>query len=93
MSIINVLNGSKMSYRELMTRDRKSYRMLPNDSKVWFKELDFKKNIKNVDEIKGPGRIIKQYIRWDDIEYNIEYPLNSNKIVLSKASVIYLSKP
>lgn len=93
MSIINALNGGKLEYRELMTIDGKSYRMLPNDSKVWFKELDFKKNIKNINEIKGPGRVIKQYIKWDDIEYGIEYPLNSNNIVFSKASIIYISKP
>ena len=91
MSIINALNGSEMSYRELITMDRKSYKMLPVNAKVWFKELDFKKNVKNFNEIKGPGRVIKQYIKWDDIEYRIEYPLNSNKIVFSKASLVYLS--
>jgi len=93
MSIINALNGSRMSYRELMTTDRKSYKMLPVDSKVWFKELDFKKNVKNINEIKGPGRVIKQYVKWDDIEYRIVFPLNSNKIVFSRASLVYLSKP
>ena len=93
MSIINVLNGRKMRYRELMTTDGKSYKMLPLDTRVWFKELDLKKCVKNINEIKGPGRIIKQYIKWDDIEYRIEYPLNSNKIILSKASLIYLTKP
>ena len=91
MSIKNAFTDKPMNYSNLMTRDEKSYKMLPSDAKVWFKEVSLDKSIKN--EIKGPGRIIKQCIKWKDIEYYIEYPINSLKLVSSLASLIYLSKP
>jgi len=82
-----------MNYTEIMTTDNKSYKMLPADSEVWFKELKLNRTIKNINEIKGPGRIVKQFVKYDDIEYRIEYPINSTKIVLSRAALVYLSKP
>ena len=93
MSIKNVFTGKQMNYTEIMTTDNKSYKMLPADSEVWFKELKLNKTIKNINEIKGPGRIVKQFVKYDDIEYRIEYPINSTKIVLSRAALVYLSKP
>jgi len=93
MSIKNAFTGKTMKYRDLMTTDRKSYKMLPAEAEVWFKEINLNNTIKNFEEIKGPGRIIKQFIKWNEIEYRIEYPINSTKIVLSRASLIYLSKP
>lgn len=91
MSIINIFTKKKMNYMNLKTKDGKSYRMLPMDTMVWFKEISGKKII--IDEIKGPGRIIKQTIKWSDIDYLIEYPINSANYVSSRASVISLSKP
>ena len=93
MSIKNVFTGKQMNYTEIMTTDNKSYKMLPADSEVWFKELKLNRTIKNINEIKGPGRIVKQFVKYDDIEYRIEYPINSTKIVLSRAALVYLSKP
>jgi len=93
MSIKNAFTGKPMDYTDIMTTDRKSYKMLPTDAEIWFKELNLNKTIKNINEIKGPGRIIKQYVKWNDIEYRIEYPINSTKIVLSRAALVYLSKP
>ena len=93
MSIKNVFTGKQMNYTEIMTTDNKSYKMLPADSEVWFKELKLNKTIKNINEIKGPGRIVKQFVKYDDIEYRIEFPINSTKIVLSRAALVYLSKP
>tara|TARA_B100000674_G_C37739444_1_gene868175 strand:+ start:738 stop:986 length:249 start_codon:yes stop_codon:yes gene_type:complete len=82
-----------MEYTDITTTDEKSYKMLPLDAKVWFKEVNLNKTIKNINEIKGPGRIINQFVKWNEIEYHIEYPVNSNKIMLSRASLIYLSEP
>lgn len=93
MSIKNVFTGKQMNYTEIMTTDNKSYKMLPADAEVWFKELNLNKTIKNINEIKGPGRIIKQFVKYDDIEYRIEYPINSTNLVLSRAALVYLSKP
>jgi len=93
MSIKNVFTGKQMNYTEIMTTDNKSYKMLPADTEVWFKELNLNKTIKNINEIKGPGRIVKQFVKYDDIEYRIEFPINSTKIVLSRAALVYLSKP
>lgn len=93
MSIKNAFTGKPMDYTDIMTTDRKSYKMLPTDAKVWFKELDFNKTIKNINEIKGPGRIVKQYVKWNDIEYRIEFPINSTKIVLSRSALVYVSEP
>ena len=93
MSIKNAFTGRQMNYTEIMTTDNKSYKMLPADTEVWFKELNLNKTIKNINEIKGPGRIVKQFVKYDDIEYRIEFPINSTKIVLSRAALVYLSKP
>jgi hypothetical protein len=93
MSIKNAFTGKTMNYTDIITTDQKSYKMLPIDAMIWFKELNLNKTLKNINEIKGPGRIIKQYVKYDDIEYRIEYPINSTKIVLSRAALIYLSEP
>ena len=50
-------------------------------------------NLKKSDEIKGPGRIIKQSIGWNDIVYIVEFPLNSANYLTTKASLIQLSQP
>jgi hypothetical protein len=90
MSITNIFTKKKMNYTNFKTKDGQSYRMLPMDAMVWFKEIPGKIII---DEIKGPGRVIKQTIKWSDIDYLIEYPVNSANYVSSRASVIFLSKP
>ena len=55
MSIINALNGSKMRYRELMTTDKKSYKML---RKIYdcLKRLNLLRN--NIINIPKPQRIM-----------------------------------
>ena len=93
MSIKNAFTGRQMNYTDIMTTDNKSYKMLPADAEVWFKELNLNKTIKNINEIKGPGRIVKQFVKYDDIEYRIEFPISSTNIVLSRAALVYLSKP
>jgi hypothetical protein len=92
MSIENALTGKIMKYTELTSKDKK-YKMLPADAKVWFKEIDINNNIKNYNEIKGPGRIIKQLLKYNNIEYRIEYPIGSTNHILSRATLIYLSEP
>ena len=92
MSIKNIFTNQPMSYMNLTSRDKKSYKMLPTDAAVWFKEIGINK-LKKSDEIKGPGRIIKQSIQWKDIEYIVEYPLNSTIYLTTKASLLQLSQP
>ena len=92
MSIVNALTGKPMKYTDLTSKNMK-YKMLPADAKVWFKEIDINNNIKNYNEIKGPGRIIKQLLKYNDIQYRIEYPIGSTKHLLSRAKYIYLSEP
>tara|TARA_B100001093_G_scaffold520146_1_gene613140 strand:- start:1663 stop:1941 length:279 start_codon:yes stop_codon:yes gene_type:complete len=92
MSIKNIFTDKPMKYMEFMSRDKKSYKMLPTDSAVWFKETGINKLKKN-DEIKGPGRVIKQSIEWNDIAYIVEYPLNSANYLTTKASLLQLFQP
>tara|TARA_B100000795_G_scaffold101890_1_gene75056 strand:+ start:1283 stop:1522 length:240 start_codon:yes stop_codon:yes gene_type:complete len=77
-----------MNYTQFKSKDGR-YRMLPMDSMVWFKEISSNNTI--IDEIKGPGRVIKQTIKWGDINYLIEYPIKSANYIKSRASVIFLS--
>ena len=92
MSIKNIFTDKPMKYMNLMTRDKKSYKMLPTDAAVWFKETDLN-NLKKNNEIKGPGRIIKQSIGWNYIVYIVEFPLNSANYLTTKASLLQLSEP
>jgi uncharacterized membrane protein YfbV (UPF0208 family) len=88
MSIKNALTGKNMSYTKLMSLDKKSYTMLPPNAEVWFKELS-----KNGYVLKGPGRIVKPTLKWNDINYVIEFPVGSLNYTLSKASLIQITEP
>ena len=88
MSIKNALTGKNMSYTKLMSLDKKSYTMLPPNAEIWFKELS-----KNGYVLKGPGRIVKPTLKWNDINYVIEFPVGSLNYTLSKASLIQITEP
>jgi hypothetical protein len=93
MSIKNAITNNKMNYTNLMSRDKKSYKMLPIDSEIWFIEISKKNKTIISNEIKGPGRIIKPLLEWCDIQYTVEYPIKTNNYILTKASLIHLSEP
>ena len=93
MSIKNAITNEPMSYTKFMSRDGKSFKMLPIDTEVWFVEISKKNKSIISNEIKGPGRIIKPLLEWKDIQYTVEYPIKTNNYILTKASLIHLSEP
>ena len=93
MSIRNAITNEPLKYTNIMSRDGKSFKMLPIDAEVWFIEISKKNKTIISKNIKGPGRIIKPLLEWNDIQYTVEYPIKTNNYILTKASLIHLSEP
>ena len=72
----------------LYTGDNESYIMLGDNTKVTCVAIDFHGNKLYNGQKIGPVRIMDQRIFYSDILYCAEYPIGSNKIIYTRASLI-----
>ena len=67
----------------LYTGDNKSYMMLGDNTQVKCEAIDFYGN-----KLYDGHRIMDQRIFYSDILYCAEYPIGTNKIIYTRASLI-----
>jgi len=72
----------------LYTGDNKSYMMLGDNTQVKCEAIDFYGNKLYDGQKIGPVRIMDQRIFYSDILYCAEYPIGTNKIIYTRASLI-----